>query len=288
MSEETMKNTPKYCLFIGIWMTIFQLGCTASPITPTLTNTSTLLLTVAATQTLTPTITQTSSPAATITPTGSYLDNLDSYNTGLFAKSDGWTNGGQFNVGWRADHINFANGIMTVTLDDRTCPSGCSSRPYASGEYRTNILYGYGLYEGRFKSAKASGIVGASLFTYTGPSDNQPWDEIDIEILGKDTTKMQANYYTNGVGRHESLVNLGFDSSLDYHTYGFEYRATYINWYVDGKLVHAENGSRGALPSHKMKLMVNLWPGIGINEWLGPFTYTGPLTMQVDWLKYTP
>jgi beta-glucanase (GH16 family) len=288
MSEEKMKFGLRYGLFSGIFLFLLLLGCTTSPYASTLAPTTFQTSTPTITQTLSPTITQTSTQILTITPTGSFLDNLDSYNTDLFTKDDGWTNGNMFNVGWRADHIKFSNGIMTFTLDNVTCPSGCSGRPYASAEYRTNILYGYGLYEGRFKTAKATGILGGSLFTYTGPSDNQPWDEIDIEFLGKDTTKMQTNYYTNGVGSHETLINLGFDSSLDYHTYGFDYQKAYINWYVDGKLVHTEKGSRGALPSHKMKLMMNLWPGIGVDGWLGHFNYTGPLSVQVDWLKYTP
>lgn len=44
--------------------------------------------------------------------------------------------------------------------------------------------------------------------------------EIDIEVLGKDTTKVQFNYYTNGVGNHEYMYDLGFDASEGFHTYG--------------------------------------------------------------------
>ena len=99
---------------------------------------------------------------------------------------------------------------------------------------------------------------------------------------------MQLNYFTNGTGGHETIINLGFDAAAGFHTYGFEYRSTYIKWFVDGALVHTETGSRGALPSHTMKMMMNLWPGIGVDSWLGAFTYTGPLYAQFDWLKYTP
>lgn len=49
---------------------------------------------------------------------------------------------------------------------------------------------------------KADG-VDTGFFMYTGPSDNDPWDEIDFEFLGYDTTKVQLNYYTDGVGGHE-------------------------------------------------------------------------------------
>lgn len=34
--------------------------------------------------------------------------------------------------------------------------------------------------------------------------------------------------------------------------------------------------------------MTNLWPGTGVDGWLGPFTYPGtPLTARYDWIKYT-
>jgi beta-glucanase (GH16 family) len=217
---------------------------------------------------------------------GNFLDNLDT-QTGVWQKSDGWANGAPFNCGWRADHVTFSGGIMTLTLDTAPCPSGCSSMPYASGEYRTTANYGYGRIEGRFKAAKASGIVAASLFTYTGPSVGDPWDEIDIEILGKNTTQMQTNYFTNGVGGKETLIDLGFDAAAGFHTYAFDWEPSAIRWYVDGVLVHTETGSKGALPTHPGKIMMNLWPGIGVDSWLGPFSYPGPLTAQYDWIRFT-
>jgi beta-glucanase (GH16 family) len=217
---------------------------------------------------------------------GSFIDTLDG-QASLFQKSGGWANGAPFNNGWRADHITFAGGVMTLTLDTATCPSGCSNRPYASGEYRTTAHYGYGLVEGRFKAAKGSGIVAASLFTYTGPSEGDPWDEIDIEILGKNTTQMQTNYFTNGVGGHETLIDLGFDASAGFHAYAFEWSSTAIRWYVDGVLVHTENGSRGALPTHPGQIIVNLWPGISVDRWLGTFSYDGPLSAQYDRIQFT-
>ncbi len=256
--------------------------------TPAVSNTPTQIVGASPTRTATQpaTATRTNTPVATLT--GGFLDNMDSYNTNLFTKADGWTNPNPFNVGWRADHANFANGILTITLDNVGCPSSCSGRPYAAAEYRRNVLTGYGLYEARFKAAKGSGIVGGSMFIYTGPSDGQPWDEIDIEILGKDTTKMQVTYYTDGVGNHETMIDLGFDSAAGFHTYGFEYRPTYIKWFVDGVLVHTETGARGPLPSRQMKFMMNLWAATGADAWTGPFTYTGPLYEQIDWMKYTP
>lgn len=213
-----------------------------------------------------------------------FLDDLDSYDTARWHKADGWANGDPFANGWRADHILFSGGMMNLRLDDQPCPADCSGEEYASGEYRTNDFYGYGRVEGRFKAAKSSGIV-TSLFTYTGPSDGNPHDEIDIEILGKDTTKMQVNYYTNGGGGHEEMIDLGFDAATDFHTYAFEWSTDAITWYVDGTAVHTATGD---IPSTPGRIMVNLWPGTGVDAWLGPFTYTTPLTATYDWVKFTP
>jgi endo-1,3-1,4-beta-glycanase ExoK len=210
-----------------------------------------------------------------------FFDGLDVYNSSLWQKANGWTNGGHFNCGWRADHISFSGGIMTLTLDNATCTAGCSGKPYASGEYRTLDVYGYGKFETRMKVAKGSGIV-SSFFIY----NQTPWHEIDIEILGKDTTQIQTNYFTNGVGGHETLIHLGFDASAGFHNYAIVWDASSIKWYVDDVLIHTETGSRGPLPTVAGKIMANLWPGTGVDSWLGPFSYSGPLTAQYQWIQY--
>lgn len=82
---------------------------------------------------------------------------------------------------------------------------------YTGGEWRSKERFGYGLYQVNMKPIKNPGVV-SSFFTYTGPSEGKPWDEIDIEFLGKDTTKVQFNYFTNGRGQkdeHVHLHNLG-------------------------------------------------------------------------------
>jgi len=245
------------------------------------------LLAVAALTLLSAVLTPPASQAATTAIGGSFSDGFDG-QTSRWSKSDGWSNGSMFNVGWRADHVWFSGGVLGLKLDTASCPSGCSGKPYASGEYRTNDLYSYGRFETRMKAVKASGTV-TSFFTYTGPSDNQPWDEIDIEILGKNTTQMQTNYFTNGAGGHEKIINLGFDAAAGYHDYAIEWwNGGTINWFVDGRLVHQENGSRGPLPTHPMRIMMNLWPGIGVDGWLGPFNYPGSaLNATYDSARYT-
>ncbi len=233
----------------------------------------------------------------------SFTDDLNSQVTSRWDKADGWSNGDLFKVGWRADHISFANSLLTITLDDNNCPGGCSGKPYASGEYRTNgsddaAYYGYGCYETRLKTIAGNGLV-ASFFTYNGgsydtpPGGNGLHNEIDIEILGKDPTKMQVNFYTNGDVGHEQWVNLGFNSAEDFHDYGFKWDASGIRWYVDGRLVAnaentPENPTPDALPANggPQKIMLNFWACQGLDAWCGAFTYTGALHVYYDWISY--
>lgn len=213
-------------------------------------------------------------------------EDLDRNNPLFWQAADGWTNGNPFNNGWRADHVSFSNGLMTLQLDNNGCPQACSGKPYASGEYRTQEFYGYGLLEARFKPARADGTV-SSLFFYTGPSDKNPWDEIDIEFLGKDPTRMQINYYTNGRGNHEKMIDLEFDASQGFHTYGIRRGKDSITWYVDEKPIHTETGTRGPLPAHPGRIMANLWPSTAVS-WSGEFDYQGQVQAQYDWIRFNP
>src|SRR5262245_61942820 len=73
---------------------------------------------------------------------GSFGDSFNTFDTSRWAKADGWTNGSPFDNAWRADHVNFANGLMSITLDNLAY----LGEPYSSGEYRTTGFYGYGCY----------------------------------------------------------------------------------------------------------------------------------------------
>lgn len=198
--------------------------------------------------------------------------------TPVFFASDGWTNGSCFDCGWYKKNTSFDDGVLNLTIDK----DNSGKYNYSAAEYRTTDFYHYGYYETSMQAIKNDGVV-SSFFTYTGPSDNNPWDEIDIEVLGKDTTKVQLNYYTNGVGNHEYMYDLGFDASEGFHTYGFDWQADHITWYVDGKAVYTAYNN---IPSTPGKIMMNVWPGTGVDEWLKPFNGNTPLTARYQWVTY--
>lgn len=214
--------------------------------------------------------------------TNHFGDGFNYANSNYWNKSNGWSNGGMFDCTWRDKNVNFYDGVMELSIT-KDIQYGVSQ--YASGEYRSNDTYGYGLYQVSMKPAKNIGIV-SSFFTYIGPTDNSPWDEIDIEFLGKDTTKVQFNYYTNGVGNHEHIYNLGFDASESFHTYAFNWQKNYIAWLVDGKEVYKVYGDD--IPSHPGKIMMNLWPGKEVDSWLGKFNGITPIKAYYDWISYEP
>ncbi|WP_084167341.1 MULTISPECIES: beta-glucanase [Bacillaceae] len=197
--------------------------------------------------------------------------------------SNGWRNNDPFfGCHWRADRVNFPNGQLELSI--RSNPSLDAPYSYECAEYTTHDFYGYGLYEVSMKPSNVPGMI-SSFFTYTGPSYNgDPWDEIDIEFLGKDTTKVQFNYYTNGVGNNEILHDLGFDASQDFHTYAFDWQPHSITWYVNGVPIATRTEN---IPTTPGKIMMNLWNTYGIDEWAG--RYTGEATQATyEWVRYTP
>jgi len=223
--------------------------------------------------------------AAGCAPSAALEDSLDSFRPDVWQLSDGYTNNPSFHCGWRADHVRYEQGHMSLQLDVAPCPAGCSGKPFASGEVTSVRSFGYGRLESRFKVAKGVGIV-SSLFFY----DRASQDEVDIEILGKDPTKLQTNYFTGGMGDHAVTLDLGFDASEDFHSYAIERSPEAIRWYVDDRLVHTETGDRGPLPTHAMAILANLWPGhgAGTEAWLGgafqaPST---PVTAQYDLIRF--
>lgn len=200
----------------------------------------------------------------------------------FFEAADGWCNGSMFNVTWRKDNCTFENGKMQLTID--TDKSAAKTVPYSGGEYRSKDFYGYGRYEVSMKAIKNDGVV-SSFFTYTGPSDGNQWDEIDVEILGKDTTKVQFNYFTDSVGNHEYLHDLGFDASEDFHTYAFEWHKDKIVWFVDGEEVYSVTEN---IPVTKSKIMMNAWCGTGVDSWLNAFDDSNmPLTAEYESISFT-
>lgn len=217
--------------------------------------------------------------------TGTHFEEgFDGFDAGSWHKAADYTNGSMFYCTWRDNNITFNNGLMELKIGSDNWQTEYSR--YSGGEYRSNQAFHYGMYQVNMKPIKNPGVV-TSFFMYTGPSDGTNWDEIDIEFLGKDTTKVQFNYYTNGTGGHEYIYDLGFDASQGFHTYGFYWADDYITWYVDGNEVYTTPKSQAnIIPDEAGRIMMNVWPGTGVDDWLSPYNGVTSLYAYYDWMSW--
>lgn len=213
---------------------------------------------------------------------------LDADDSTNMEKAD-WFNGGFFGCDFIKDNVRFADEHMELWLTEADVDSRHDCK-YSGAEYRTQDTYGYGMYAVEMKPIKNKGVV-SSFFTYTRNEDGSNWDEIDIEFLGKDTTKVQFNFYVDGVGKHEYLYDLGFDASDAFHEYGFLWLEDRIMWFVDHIPVCMFTSMQGNLPDTPGKIMMNVWNGDNsksTTHWLG--RYDGVTELHADYKSfvYTP
>ena len=223
------------------------------------------------------------------------IDFADGANPDVLFESDGWSNGDVFNVVWKKHNVHYEDGIMRLGIAEEKATAWLNDQEvefnYTAGEARTQNYYHYGDYEVSMKPSGNPGTA-STFFVCTGPYDLKdgvpnPHDEIDIEFLGdngmgKDTTKVQFNFFVDGVGGNEFMYDLGFDASEEYHTYGFRWEENAITWFVDGKPVYKVTTDEVTeaknlrhvekLPSTPGRMLTNYWCG---NErawgWMGEY-----------------
>jgi len=197
------------------------------------------------------------------------------------AAADGYGNGKEFDAYWKADRITFGNGSMRLQIDDEGCAAGnCGGYAYNGAEWRSlSGDIGYGCYGVTMQAAAGSGLL-SSFFFY---ADNA--DEIDIEIMGKDPTKLEATYFLAGSKVKTEVLDLGFDSSQKQHNYQIDRQADYIAWIVDGKEIYRV--SEGQMPAANGQLMANIWAGKQ-SDWFGPRTFTSPSVAVYSSISYSP
>lgn len=219
------------------------------------------------------------------TSTGSisFDDEMLNFDTSRWHAAN-WNNEGYFLNGWHPHQLTFPDGRLRITLEADT--QGLTGKSSVSGEYRTNASYGYGLYKARLIASNTPGTITA-FFTYTGWAEGTRHDEIDVEIKGDDPRKVSLNYWSDGV-EHPTVVDLGFDASAAYHDYAFRWTPTSLQWFVDDRLVHEENGSRGPLPEVPGRIMLNLWGATGAEPWSSSYRVTAmPSQAAVDRVSFT-
>ena len=165
----------------------------------------------------------------------------------------------------------------------------------------------YGRFEARMKMAAISGSV-SSMFVYYDDSwikKEEPWNEIDIEVLGKAPTQWQSNIITregdpsisaNTSSESKPLHDFGFDATQDFHLYAIVWTPEYVSWEIDSVEVRRDTlgMSRGkhadadqvAFLTENQSLRFNLWASKSA-AWTGKWN-NGiglPVEQQIDYVR---
>jgi endo-1,3-1,4-beta-glycanase ExoK len=180
-------------------------------------------------------------------------------------------------------NVDVRNGILTLTVRKRRT----GDRNYAAAELRMKESIGtfkYGRFEVRMRAARGQAVI-SSFFAYRPI----PWDEIDIEFLGRKTTAAQANLYVSPteapveVTPFPALHDLAFDAAADFHVYAFEWEPAEIRWYVDGVLID-KSSNPGAIPSLPLRVALNIWPSTD-STWAGHLHGGLSASAKYDWVR---
>lgn len=162
----------------------------------------------------------------------------------------------------------------------------------------------YGRFEAKMKMAAISGTVSSMFLYYDNSYQNgeEPWNEIDIEILGKDPTKWQSNIITRegnpSIKKNTSsevIHPFNYDATNEFHLYAIIWTPEYIAWEVDSVEVRRDTlgMSRGAnadgdqvkFMTEQQTLRFNLWAS-KTPSWTGKFTGIGlPIEQQIDYVR---
>lgn len=166
---------------------------------------------------------------------------------------------------WRADHIQVGDRQLQLVMSSSVNGDEFS---VSSGELSRRDSFKYGYFESRMRAATGEGVV-SGFFTFARDgSREQTWNEIDVEILGQDTSSVELTIHAEGRKSHKKIA-LGFDAADGFHTYGFEWSPDAVRWYIDGKMVHEVTGPIVKRLTRPQLLHLSLLGTNGLDAWAG-------------------
>lgn len=185
---------------------------------------------------------------------------------------------------WREDHVRATEDGVKLVL----AKSGVTgAAPVSSGEITRRDQFRYGYFETRMRASRGAGVV-SGFFTFArNGADEKSWNEIDVEILGRNTGVAELTIHAEGRVDHHKF-DLGFDAADDFHTYGFEWTPDAVRWFIDGELVHEVTGSIVRRLDRQQMLHLSLTGTNGLDDWAGRLDTDGEYAMDVACVAYAP
>jgi endo-1,3-1,4-beta-glycanase ExoK len=176
-------------------------------------------------------------------------------------------------------------------------PASLWAKNYKAGEIYTPASWTYGKYVFSVRAAKGSGVLSAFFLWKNGSeAPGAAWEEVDIEIFGKDNAEIwQSNIITGtstaritSEGTHTHDFSFGDE---EFHTFTLEWTPESVIWLVDGIPMRTSNtttpdSAQVADLDSPSQLRFNIWASESV-EWVGPWNDNIlPVFMQVDYVEY--
>ena len=182
--------------------------------------------------------------------------------------------------------ISVKDGILTITATKtpEIYKPMLWNENYVSGVITSKMSFSqqYGYFEIKAQLPAGQGYWPAFWLI---PTDNSWPPELDVfEVLGKDPNTLFATAHSAQSGTHTEAQSIitSVDTSKGYHSYGVNWQADKITWYIDGNQV-----AQADTPAdmHKpMYMIANLAVG---GSWGGAADSTTPVVgeMKIDYIR---
>ncbi|MEM6620292.1 MAG: family 16 glycosylhydrolase [Pseudomonadota bacterium] len=191
-----------------------------------------------------------------------------------------------FDTDWRKANAVFRAEDVSLRLTPRPDAIPGENRFYGAS-IRTRVPTGFGRYEALIQAGRGPGVV-TGFFTYTGSAYGTRHDEIDIEFLGRDTTRIHVAWFVDG-SLKSRFIDLGFDAADQPRRYAFEWHPSHIAWFVEGREVfRATEDVDGPLPQVPSLLFANIWAADpSISDWSGTIVPGTRAEARVSQIRFT-
>lgn len=193
------------------------------------------------------------------------------------------------------DNDNQNNNKVVNNPTDEDDKEETAKYRYFGAELFSNETFTYGKFEAKMKMAYAPGCI-SSMFLYYNDSykgNGEIWNEIDIEVIGKEPNGFQSNIIT---GKKESQVTTEKIHKIDspiadnFHIYTVEWTPDYVAWFLDGKEIRRSDASNDtkkqvAALVKPQSLRFNIWSSAS-TAWVGTLSQKYiPITQEIDYIK---
>lgn len=187
------------------------------------------------------------------------------------------------------------NNNEVVTPNDEEDKEETAKYNFFGAELYSNETFTYGKFEVKMKMAYAPGCI-SSMFLYYNDSykgNGEVWNEIDIEVIGKEPNGFQSNIITGKLENKvtsEKIHKLESPVADNFHIYTVEWTPDYVAWYLDGKEIRRNDASNDtkkqvAALVKPQSLRFNIWSSEN-TAWVGTlYQKYIPITQEIDYIK---